>query len=190
MFLDLNPNLTSEQVSLKEQTHKFAEEVMRPAADKLDKLSDPAEVIANDSVLWDVLRQGHELGYHSRALPEELGGLGLGPVEQCIIAEEMGWGSAGLAVCMGASSMPFVFAAMLGTPGLIEQHVIPFRDDVKAEFIGCWAITEPEHGGGDQVYIGSKREDIPLMRSCTKASTGPGTSVMRACSLFPSTPRA
>jgi alkylation response protein AidB-like acyl-CoA dehydrogenase len=169
MFLDLNPNLTSEQVSLKEQTHKFAEEVMRPAADKLDKLSDPAEVIANDSVLWDVLRQGHELGYHSRALPEELGGLGLGPVEQCIIAEEMGWGSAGLAVCMGASSMPFVFAAMLGTPGLIEQHVIPFRDDVKAEFIGCWAITEPEHGGGDQVYIGSKREDIPLIRHQTRA---------------------
>jgi alkylation response protein AidB-like acyl-CoA dehydrogenase len=169
MFLDLNPNLTSEQIALKEQTHKFAEEVMRPAADKLDKLPDPAEVTAKDSVFWDVLRQSRELGYHIRALPEEFGGLGLGALEQDIIAEEMGWGSAGLAVSMGASSMPFVFAAMLGTPEIIEQHVIPFRDDGKAEFIGCWAITEPEHGGGDQVYIGSKREDIPLIRHQTRA---------------------
>ncbi len=169
MFLDLNADLTSEQRSLKEQTHKFAAEVMRPAAEKLDKLSDPAEVIAEDSVLWDVLRRARELGYHVRALPEELGGVGLGPIEQCIIAEEMGWGSAGLAVCMGASSMPFVFAALLGPPGLVEEHVIPFRDDTKAEYIGCWAINEPEHGGGDQVYIGSRREDIPLIRHGTRA---------------------
>jgi alkylation response protein AidB-like acyl-CoA dehydrogenase len=169
MFLDLNPNLTSEQRSLKEQSHKFAEEVMRPAADKLDKLSDPADAIAKDSVFWDVMRQSRELGYHIRALPEELGGLGLGPLEQDIIGEEMGWGSAGLAVSMGASSMPFVFAALLGSPGIIEEHVIPFRDDRKAEFMGCWAITEPEHGGGDQIYIGSKREDIPLIRHQTRA---------------------
>jgi len=40
---------------------------------------------------------------------------------------------------------------------------------MKAEFIGCWAITEPEHGGGDQVYIGSKREEIPLIRHGTRA---------------------
>ena len=144
MFLDLNPNLTSEQMALKEQMHKFAAEVMRPAADKLDKMADPADVIAEDSVLWDVIRQSRELGYHTRALPEELGGLVLSPVEQNIIGEEMGWGSAGLSVCMGAATMPYAFAAMFGTPELIEEHVIPFRDDTKGEYIGCWAITEPE----------------------------------------------
>jgi len=129
MFLDLNPNLTSEPTALREQMHKFAKEVMRPAADKLDKLADPADVIAKDSVLWDVIRQSRELGYHTRALPEELGGLNLSPIEQNIIGEEMGWGSAGLSVCMGAGSMPYAFAAMFGTPELIEEHVIPFRDD-------------------------------------------------------------
>jgi len=169
MFLDLNPNLTSEQVALKEQMHKFAAEVMRPAADKLDKMADPADVIAEDSVLWDAIRQSRELGYHTRALPEELGGLALGPVEQNIIGEEMGWGSAGLSVCMGAATMPYAFAAMFGTPELIEEHVIPFRDDTKGEYIGCWAITEPEHGGGDQLYIGAKREGIPLLRHGTRA---------------------
>ncbi len=168
-FLDLNPNLTSEQIALREEVHKFAAEVMRPAADKLDKMPDPAAVIAKGSVLWDVLRQSRELGYHTRALPEELGGLNLTPVEQNIISEELGWGSAGLSVCMGAGTMPFAFAAMFGSPELVEEFVIPFRDDKKAEYIGCWAITEPEHGGGDQLYIGSKKEEIPFIRHNTRA---------------------
>jgi len=169
MFLDLNPNLTSEQLALKEQTHKFAADVMRPAAEKLDKLADPADVIAENSVLWDVIRQSRELGYHTRFLPEDLGGLELGPVEQNIVGEEMGWGSAGLSICLGAGSMPFVFAAMFGAPEVIEEHVIPFRDDKKGERIGCWAITEPAHGGGDQLHIGSKREGIPRLRHQTRA---------------------
>ena len=169
MFLDMNPVLTGEQQALKDQTHKFAEEVMRPAADKLDKLADPADVIAEGSVLWDVIRQSRELGYHTRGLPEEIGGLALSPFEQNIIGEEMGWGSAGLSICLGAGSMPYAFAAMFGSPELIEEHVIPFRDDTKGEYIGCWAITEPEHGGGDQTYVGSKREGIPKIRLNTRA---------------------
>lgn len=169
MFLDLHVDLNEDQRRLKEETHKFAAEVMRPAADKLDKCADPADVIAKDSALWDVIRQSRELGYHTRALPEELGGLTLTPIEGNIIGEEMGWGSAGLSIGMGASSMPYAFAAMFGTPELIEEFVIPFRDDTKAEYMGCWAITEPEHGGGDQMYIGSKREGIPLIRHNTRA---------------------
>jgi len=168
-FLDLNVNLTDEQRALREEVHRFAAEVMRPAADKLDKMGDPADAIAKGSVLWDVIRQTRELGYHTRNLPEQVGGLALTPVEGNIIAEELGWGSPGLSVCLGAGAMPFAFAAMFGTPELIEEFVIPFRDDKKGEYIGCWAITEPEHGGGDQLYIGSKREGIPLIRHNTRA---------------------
>ncbi|RJP19690.1 MAG: acyl-CoA dehydrogenase [Candidatus Abyssobacteria bacterium SURF_5] len=168
-FLDLNVNLTNEQIALREEVHRFAAEVMRPAADKLDKMASPADVIAKNSILWDVIRQSRELGYHTRGLPEELGGLGLTPAEGNIIGEELGWGSPGLSVCMGAGSMPFMFAAMFGGPQMIEEFVIPFRDDKKGEYIGCWAITEPEHGGGDQLYIGSKRPDIPLIRHNTRA---------------------
>ncbi len=168
MYLDLNVNLTSEQVALKEQVHRFAAEVMRPVADKLDKMANPADVIAKDSPLWDLIRQTRELGYHTRGLPEELGGLAMTPPEGNIVSEEMGWGSAGLSVCLGAGAMPFAFAAMFGSPELIDEFVIPFRDDMKGKYVGCWAITEPEHGGGDQMYIGSKREGIPLIRHNTR----------------------
>jgi alkylation response protein AidB-like acyl-CoA dehydrogenase len=168
-FLDLNINLTGEQRTLREEVHRFAAEVMRPASDKLDKMASPADVIAKNSPLWDVIRQTRELGYHTRGLPEELGGLGLSHVEGNIIGEELGWGSAGLSVCLGAGGMPFMFAAMFGGPQMIEEFVIPFRDDKKGKYIGCWAITEPEHGGGDQLYIGSKREGIPFIRHNTRA---------------------
>ena len=38
-------NLTDEQVALKENIHKFCQEVLRPASIELDKLHDPEDVI-------------------------------------------------------------------------------------------------------------------------------------------------
>lgn len=84
----------------------------------------------------------------------EIGGLALSPIEENVIEEEFGWGSVGLTSGLEAGSLPFALAARLGSAELIEEHVIPFRDDKKAEYIGRWAITEPEHGGGDwQPYV-------------------------------------
>jgi hypothetical protein len=53
-YLDLNPELTPTQAALKEETHRFAKEVMRPASIALDKLADPEDVIRDGSVYWDV----------------------------------------------------------------------------------------------------------------------------------------
>ena len=54
---ELNIDLTKEHVSLWKETKKFVGEVWRPAAIELDKMPDPADVIAEDSVLWDVFRK-------------------------------------------------------------------------------------------------------------------------------------
>ena len=47
-FLDLNLNLTEEDVALKENARKFAREIMRPIAKQLDEMT-PREVIAPES---------------------------------------------------------------------------------------------------------------------------------------------
>jgi alkylation response protein AidB-like acyl-CoA dehydrogenase len=112
-YVELNKNLTEEEVSLKDQVHRFAAEVFRPAAMELDTLS-PEEVIAPGSVLWDVFRKYRELGYHLRGMPEAFGGIALSPISQHIIGEELGWGAADLAISMGAGSMPYAFAARSG----------------------------------------------------------------------------
>ena len=41
----INIELTDEQKAIKEETHKFAKEVLRPASLELDKIDDPEEVI-------------------------------------------------------------------------------------------------------------------------------------------------
>jgi alkylation response protein AidB-like acyl-CoA dehydrogenase len=152
-YVELNKNLTEEESSLKEQVHRFAAEVLRPASLELDRLT-PEEVIASGSPLWDVIRQYRSLGYHLRGLPEALGGLTLSPLSQHIIAEEMGWGAADLAISMGAGSMPYAFAARAGNEQLIEQYVRPYVDDTQGRYIGCWGVTEPQHGS-DAVFMGN-----------------------------------
>ncbi len=145
MYTDLNKNLTPEDKQIKEEVHRFAAEVLRPSALKLDPLP-PDQVIAPSSALWDVFRRAYELGYHSVGLPESHGGLNLSPVARHILAEEMGWGSADFAVALSASPLPFIFAALAKHQEITESVVAPFARDKEAKYIGCWAITEPQHG--------------------------------------------
>lgn len=159
MYLDLNKTLTPEQQALRDQMHRFAAEVMRPAAIELDKLT-ADEVIAPGSRLWDLLRTAYRQGYHLRGFPEQLGGAGMGPLEGHIVGEEMGWASAGLSIALGVTAFPFSFAAqyaaMTGNKDLMDEIVMPYVNDREGKYIGCWAITEPDHGS-DTLLFGTEQ---------------------------------
>ena len=73
-YRDIDLNLTEEQRFLRDTVRKFGAEVVRPAGLKLDKMADPEDTIAKDSVLWDVIRQSRELGLHLGELPQSVGG--------------------------------------------------------------------------------------------------------------------
>lgn len=53
----LDQDLTDTQKAVQTATREFSMAVWRPAAVQLDKLADPADVIAHGSVFWDVFRQ-------------------------------------------------------------------------------------------------------------------------------------
>lgn len=161
-------NLTEEQIALKEGIHKFCKEVLRPASVELDKLADPEDVIKKGSILWKVMKQAYELGYHAGGILEEYGGGGLGAIEAHIMAEEMGWGSADFAIAIGVSSFPFSAAASTMDEELIETLVKPFVEDKEAKYIGCWAITEPEHGS-DTLVCGTEQFNDPNITCQTTA---------------------
>jgi alkylation response protein AidB-like acyl-CoA dehydrogenase len=158
-YLDLNKDLTSAQAALKAETHKFADEVLRPASLELDKLA-PEDVIKEGSVMWDVFRTAYAAGYHTQSLPESLGGANLQPLDRHIVAEEMGWGSADFSVGLGVAGFPYTFAAgvaaLTGNQKLMDDIVLPFAQDKEAKYIGCWAITEPEHGS-DSLLVGAEQ---------------------------------
>jgi alkylation response protein AidB-like acyl-CoA dehydrogenase len=149
-----------EQKQLREQAHRFAAEVLRPASLELDVRS-PDEVIAPESRLWDVFREAYKAGYHLQAFPPQLGGAGLGPMDAWVVGEEFGWGSAALSISLGVTSMPFRFAALTANPDLMRDVVMPYVEDKEGKYVGCWCATEPQHGSDAILYSGEyTRPDI------------------------------
>jgi acyl-CoA dehydrogenase len=143
-YFDTNLNLTKEDRTLKLSAHKFAETVMRPISIVLDKMATPEEVIAPESPFWEFMRKGYQLGYHKLPFPEEVGGMGLTPLQIAIVMEELAWGSFGLTLALNTSLD--AAAAAEGGEELAKQFTIPFCQCTDASYIGCWAITEPDHG--------------------------------------------
>lgn len=144
-YTELNMDLTKAQITMKEETHRFAKEVLRPASLELDKIADPQEMI--DSPLFrKTLKQGYELGYHTIFLPDSYGGLATEPIETHIILEELAWGSVEFALGLGVSCFPAFFASMVPSDRMIDEIIEPFCQCSDASLVGCWGITEPDHG--------------------------------------------
>jgi len=167
-YRDLDFQLNDEQKLLRDTVRKFGAEVMRPIGEKLDKLADPAEVIAPGSPLWEVIRTYRELGLHKRGIPKALGGMleDMDPLSNLLISEEQGYADAGLAISFGAGGMPFAYASFFPHPKL-QEMARAYAADTKGELIGCWAITEPDHGS-DWVMGGENPQTGPSVRGIRK----------------------
>jgi len=144
--MEFDFNVSDEHKAIHSEARRFFMEVWRPASVELDKLADPQDVIAEGSIFWDVMRQTYKLGYHKLRFPQEYGGLGItDPIIGALITEEMGYAACDLAISLGVSSFPFSIAMLSPNPQL-QDLVRQYCEDTEARLIGCWAITEPEHG--------------------------------------------
>ncbi len=162
-YRELNTGVPKEYESIRAAAHRFAKEVMRPAAMELDRMADPNDVIAPGSLMRQVMKKAYGLGYHISGMPVEVGGLGLDPLGSHILHEELGWGSVDLSIAIGVSGFPTMVAAVAGNPDLYQNFVKPFIEDREANFIGCWAITEPNHGS-DQLMVGTPEFHDPKVK--------------------------
>ncbi|HUD15892.1 MAG TPA: acyl-CoA dehydrogenase family protein [Acidimicrobiales bacterium] len=158
MYRELDRQVTGQHEDLRATAHRFAVDVLRPAAAALDRM-EADEAARAGSPLWDVFRRWYALGHHTTGIPVEFGGVGLDALSRHLVLEELGWGSAGLAVGLGVASLPFEFVAlvagMTGNQQLLDEVVTPFVNDDEARFVGCWAITEPSHGS-DALGVGTE----------------------------------
>ncbi len=168
-YLELDLTISDEAKAMQQTAREFALEVMRPAGIELDRMADPEDVIAEGSPLWNVIRGYREIGLHKAGIPKAFGGMmeDLDPKVGPLIAQEMGYGDAGLAVSMGASGFPMTFAALSPEPAL-QQLARDYCEDTKGEIVGCWAITEPDHGS-DWTMAGSPDFDDPRCGPAVKA---------------------
>jgi alkylation response protein AidB-like acyl-CoA dehydrogenase len=164
---DIEVGLGDAERAVRDAVHKFAEEVMRPAGALLDRLPDPSGVIARDSVLWNVFEKYHALGLDDL----EQSASDLGPTERarlrCLVHEELGWGDSGLAISLGVSGFHRMFARLSGRPPLVERFCAPGSRD-----IGCWAVTEPDHGSDTLAVTESHFASPALRANCVARPDG------------------
>jgi alkylation response protein AidB-like acyl-CoA dehydrogenase len=161
-YLDLNLDLTKEDIMLKKAAHEFARDIMRPVSIEMDRMT-PEEAIAPGSPFWDFKKKAYELGYHSILIPDSYGGMGLSALQQFIVMEELVWGSAGLTVDLVVAAFPAYLASMVPDDDIIEEIIVPFCECTDGKICGCWAITEPEHGSDTLMphYPSFRNPDIP-----------------------------
>lgn len=152
---DIETGLTDEDRSVQETAHRFAAEVLRPVGRELDRMPDPAQVIAEGSPLWDVFGRYRELGLAGIGLDTSLDPLDRARLS-CIVNEELSWGDVGLAISVGLSQFHQPWVQMSGDAELIERF-----NSEENPTIGCWALTEPDHGsdtvGFPESYLADPR---------------------------------
>ncbi len=166
-LIDLDLELTEEERSIRDTVHRFAAEVMRPAGTRLDRLADPADVVARESILWDVFRGYRELGLES--LDEDPALMGTARLARIhyLIQEELGWGDSGLAISLGVANFPAMFARLVGRTDLVERFANPRKPE-----IGCWAVTEPNHGSDVLAFNQPVFDDQKLRADCIATRDG------------------
>ena len=127
----MNFDFSDDQKMLKDQAHKFLSE--KCTTKTVRKVFEGKEHF--DASLW---KQIAEMGWTGTAIPESYGGLGLGHLELCVIAEEMGRALAPVPF----SSTVYLFAEALLIAGSEEQKKRLLPKVAAGEIIGTFARAE------------------------------------------------
>ncbi len=128
----MNFDFSDDQKFLKGEARKFLD-ANCPATRVRKVLDDDAK--GHDAELWAAVAAQGWLG---AAIPEELGGLGLGHLELCVIAEELGRAVAPIPF----ASTVYILAEALMLAGSDEQKKAWLPKIAAGEVIGCLATSE------------------------------------------------
>jgi alkylation response protein AidB-like acyl-CoA dehydrogenase len=128
----MNFDFSDEQLALKDEARKFLSAKCPP--DRVRKLMED-DSPGIDTELWG---QVAEQGWLGAAIPEEHGGLGLGYLELCCIAEELGRSVAAIPF----ASTVYFFAEAILRAGTAEQKAEYLPKIVSGELIGTIASSE------------------------------------------------
>ncbi len=113
-------SLTEEQLELKELTHQFAMNEMRPVAGEYDE---------KNEFPHDVMQKAFEIGYLTSGIPVEYGGTGFSNLDNAVVCEELGWGCAGMYTSMMANTLAVTPIVLFGTDEQKREYLEPLTKE-------------------------------------------------------------
>lgn len=147
--LQLSQQLTMEERMIADAARQYSQEKLAPRIRKSfhDEITDPI-----------IFREMGELGFLGSSIPTQYGGAGLGYVAYGIIAREVE------RVDSGYRSMLSVQSSLVMLPiyefGSEEQKQKYLPKLATGEFIGCFGLTEPDHGS-DPGSMVTRAKSVP-----------------------------
>lgn len=142
---NLNFNLTEDSLALQELARKFAREEMMPKAAYHDQTMEYPQ---------EIFEKAWELGLVNCHIGEDIGGLGLGCLDSCIIAEEMAYACTGMETAIEANSLGSMPVLVAGSPELKQEYLGRLLNE---PLQAAYGVTEPG-AGSDVSAIKTKAE--------------------------------
>ena len=128
-------SLSDEQMEIQRTARAFAEEVIKPRAEEMDRTGE---------FPYDIVRQMAELGLMGLPFPEEYGGAGADFLSYCLALEEIGRGDASVAITLEAhvslGCTPFY---LFGTEEQKHRYLLPLT---QGKQLWSFGLTEPGAG--------------------------------------------
>jgi len=128
-------DLTNEQKMIREMARDFAEKVIAPRSEEMEKTG---------AFPYDILAKMGELGMTGIPFPEEFGGSGGDWVSMHLCIEELSRGDATFGALLDVTtSVAGQELNVFGTPAQKKKWLVPIA---KGEKVGTFALTEPDCG--------------------------------------------
>ncbi len=147
-YYHLDDMLSEEEIMVRDMTRDFVTAEVMPVI---------AEAYENAEFPRKLIKQVGELGMLGANLPTEYGCAGLGPIAYGLICQELERGDSGLrsfVSVQGSLAMWPIFAY-----GTEEQRKRWLPGMAAGDLIGCFGLTEPDHGSDPGGMITRARKD-------------------------------
>jgi glutaryl-CoA dehydrogenase (non-decarboxylating) len=126
--------LSEELTAARDLAREFAEREIAPTAAKDDK---------EHNFRKELLLKMGELGFFGSVIPEKYGGNGLGFLAMALITEEVARVHSAVRVAINMQIGPALALLQFGNDEQRKKWIPPL---LSGEFVGCFAITEPDAG--------------------------------------------
>jgi len=136
----LSFNLTEQQTDIRDLTRKFVKEEIIPKAAHYDKTMEYP---------WDIVKKAKEVGLLNTSISNKYDGPGLTLTESCIVAEELGYGCAGIGTAMesnGLAQAPVILFANEEQKKKYLGRLMNETDSNGNPLMSAYCVTEPSTG--------------------------------------------